>query len=166
VPRSSPRPSLLNTLDYLLIPFRILAWPLKGVISPVIAHILNTALLFALLAVVIYISASKLRSLADAFPLVTEGVLLPVRSIATPTCFLLNIMCPLSLFSEANSTAQPFWRVFSSSKGSVDVAAVSRSLSSEVRVAKDIFDSLLSLGDGRMMEGLAHVRLVSLLGLG
>jgi hypothetical protein len=144
----------------LLLPVRMVAWPLTAVLSPVVAHAVNAALLFAMLALVIFLAASRLRFLAAAFPFVADTALLPVRTLATPTCLLVNLWCPLSLLSDNTSTAQPFWRLFASPGNSVDVARVSRSLSSEVRVAKDIFDSLLSLGDGRMMEGLAHVRCV------
>lgn len=158
-PPSAPHPSLFTTLGYLLLPFRILAWPLKGFFSPVIAHVVNAVILIAIVALGVYALGTTLKPFAEVFPMITGGVMLPFRTIATPTCLLVNVGCGISLFSDGNDTARPFWKMWQSTAvDSVDVAGVSRSLSSEVRVARDIFDSLVSLGDGRMMEGLAHVR--------
>jgi hypothetical protein len=144
----------MNTLEYLITPLRLLLWPVRAALSPVLGHALNALLLLTLVAALLYAATAQLRSV---FPLVATTALFPLRAVSTPTCLIANVGCSLSLLRGQDGRAQPFWRLFGHD-GHVDVAAVSRSLSSEVRVAKDIFDSLVSLGDGRMMEGLAHIR--------
>ncbi|KAL1407213.1 hypothetical protein Q8F55_006630 [Vanrija albida] len=166
-PARAERPALSTTLEFVLAPLRLLLAPLQAVLSPVLWHLVNLAILVTLAAALLYLAISYVRGMllslvspGDA-SLPTTVALLPLRLIATPACLVTNILCPLSLLSTGitpNATAKPFWRLFSQPI-EVDVAAVSRELSKEVRNAKDIFDSLQALGDGRMTEGLGHVKI-------
>lgn len=136
--------------------------PLHIVLTPVLWHLLNVAILAFGVCLAFYLAQAWLRrSVAAMFTpdtsLTTAIAMLPVRTLATPACLLANIGCPLSLLAAPNMTARPFWHIVSGG-AEVDVAAVSRELSREARQAKDIFESLTALGDGRMTAGLGHVR--------
>lgn len=161
----SSRPTFASTLSYLLLPVRLMAMalsPIQPLLSPLLWHVVNAFMLALISAVIVYSAVNYVkRILFGAVTPTANGVssalLLPIRAIATPTCLVANFLCPLSLLGGTNETAQPFWRLIKPGED-IDVAAVSRELSKEVRNAKDIFESLQALGDGRMTEGLGHVR--------
>ncbi|TXT07316.1 hypothetical protein VHUM_03486 [Vanrija humicola] len=166
-PPRAERPGLSTTLEFVLAPLRLLLAPLQAVLGPVLWHLVNLFILVTLAAGLLYLVVSYVRNVLFSIfgtgdtSLPTTVAILPLRLIATPACLLTNVLCPLSLLSTGitpNATAKPFWRLFSQPM-EVDVAAVSRELSKEVRNAKDIFDSLQALGDGRMTEGLGHVKI-------
>ena len=87
--------------------------------------------------------------------------LLPLRSLATPACALIGLACNLSLLSQTDTEgkyvrmAQPIWK---SSTQTVDVGAVARNLTKDVKGAKDIFESIALLSEGGMMDRLEYVR--------
>ncbi|BEJ13617.1 hypothetical protein CspHIS471_0307910 [Cutaneotrichosporon sp. HIS471] len=158
------RPGLAATLTYLVAPLRLLLAPIHAVVTPVLWHLLNVAILVCLVFLGFYLVQAWLRRTLAAMFSSTSSVpnvmaLLPfVRELATPTCFLAGVGCDLSLLASPNMTARPFWQM-ASGGSKVDVAAVSRGLSREARQAKDIFESLTALGDGRMTAGLGHLRI-------
>ncbi|BEI90611.1 uncharacterized protein CcaverHIS019_0306810 [Cutaneotrichosporon cavernicola] len=158
------RPGLAATLTYLVGPLRLLLAPIHAVVTPVLWHLLNVAILVCLVFLGFYLVQAWLRRTLAARFSSTSSVpnviaMLPlVRELATPTCFLAGVGCELSLLASPNMTARPFWQM-ASGGSTVDVAAVSRGLSREARQAKDIFESLTALGDGRMTAGLGHLRI-------
>jgi hypothetical protein len=156
------RPGLSSTLGFLLAPLRLLLTPLHIVLTPVLWHMFNVAILAFLVSLAFYLAQAWLRRALGAMfspdsSLPGAVALLPVRALATPACLLTGVGCNLSLLAAPNMTARPFWQMVSGG-GEVDVAAVSRGLTREARQAKDIFESLTALGDGRMTAGLGHVR--------
>ena len=93
-----------------------------------------------------------------------QGIaLLPIRSLATPLCALTGLTCQLSFLSHTDTTgsctraARPFWR--SEGRG-LNIAGAARNLTKDVKGAKDIFESIAMLSDGRMMDRLEYVRYV------
>lgn len=158
------RPGLGATLGYVLAPVRLLLAPVHMVLTPILWHIINIAILAFIVALFFYLAQAWLRRSIGAMfspnsSLPATVAMLPFRALATPACLLANIGCPLSLLAAPNMTARPFWQMVNGG-AEVDVAAVSRELSREARQAKDIFESLTALGDGRMTAGLGHVRSV------
>ncbi|CAK9780055.1 hypothetical protein CC85DRAFT_300540 [Cutaneotrichosporon oleaginosum] len=157
------RPGMSATLSYLLAPLRLFLTPVQMILTPVLWHILNIAIMVCLVALAFFLAQAWLRrALAAMFSpdssLPGAVALLPFRALATPACFITGIGCDLSLLTAPNMTARPFWQM-ASGGAEVDIAAVSRGLSREARQAKDIFESLTALGDGRMTAGLGHVRI-------
>lgn len=155
-----PPPSIWTTLGHLLTPVRLLLAPIRVLLGPIWWHLLNTLLLLLLAAGLFWAVISYTRSIFSsvATSITTNATLIPLRVLATPACLLTNSMCSLSLLA-SNGTAQPIWKLFGGlPRNEVDVAAVSRELSREARHAKDIFESLTALGDGRMTAGIGHLR--------
>lgn len=148
-----------------MIPVRLMAIilaPIRPILSPVLWHVVNAFLLAVFSAVLVYSAVHYVKHsifglAASSSTAISAAALLPLRIVATPTCLVANFLCPHSLLSGNNETAQPFWRVMAPER-ELDVAAVSHVLSKGVRNAQDIFESLQSLGDGRLTQGLNHVR--------
>lgn len=146
------RPTLTSTISLLLLPFRLVLMPLRALLGPVVWHILNTLIILLFVAGLGWMAVLYIRhALSGASQTLSSAVGLPVRLVATPACIFAGIACEFSLVDKGWE-----WRGLSREK--VDVAAVSRGLSKEARHAKDIFESLTALGDGRMTQGLGHVR--------
>lgn len=159
---SPERPGLSHTLSFIITPIRLFLAPVHFFLTPILWHLLNITILAFIVCLVFYLAQAWLRRAIGAMfahdaSLPAAVAMLPVRALATPACFLANIGCPLSLLTAPNMTGRPFWQMVSGG-ADVDVAAVSRELSREARQAKDIFESLTALGDGRMTAGLGHVR--------
>lgn len=126
--------------------------PLRVVLGPVLWHLLNTLVILLVLAGLGWIAVLYIRHALSGLPeTLSTAVGLPLKLAATPACLLTGLACELSLVGKGWE-----WRGLNREK--VDVAAVSRGLSKEARHAKDIFESLTALGDGRMTQGLGHVR--------
>lgn len=156
-----PPPTIWTTLGHILAPIRMFLAPVRVLLGPLWWHLVNTALLVLFVLGVLWAITAYLQNLISSIggSVASNAALIPLRAIATPACLLTNSMCGLSLFSTKNTSAQPVWKLFSGiTRSEVDVAAVSRELSREARNAKDIFESLTALGDGRMTAGLGHVR--------
>jgi hypothetical protein len=119
------------------------------------------------------------RKLLPSFPawgdsdvaLGADALAAPFRAvIATPACALAGVLCPLSIATtlhpkqdNALRTAKPFWQwdLFPSVSprgDAVDVGRIAMRLTKEVKQARDIFDSVRSLGDGSLIGGLEYVR--------
>lgn len=146
------RPTLGSTVSLLLLPFRVALMPLRAVLGPVLWHLLNTAVILLAVAALGWAAVLYIRHALSGVPeAVGAAVGMPLRLAATPACLLAGLGCELSLVGREWQ-----WRGVGGEK--VDVAAVSRGLSKEARHAKDIFESLTALGDGRMTHGLGHVR--------
>ncbi|KAK4686550.1 hypothetical protein P7C73_g3569, partial [Tremellales sp. Uapishka_1] len=178
---ASPSPSLNSTLSLVLSPVRLLGQilPVQLFLSPILAHLVNLAILFSLGLSLAYFLLPRipgfLFSLASGLvrfltsnwisslsSLRADGLAeLPLRALATPSCALFNILCSLSLVASGNHTAVPIWKWKSMQpdKKAVNVAQVARGLTTEARGAKDIFESITHLGEGRLIGGLHHVRL-------
>lgn len=153
------RPTLSSTINLLLLPFRVVLMPLRVVLGPVLWHLLNALVILLVLAGLGWIAVLYIRHALSGLPEpLSTAVGLPFKLAATPACLLTGIACELSLVGKGWG-----WRGLGGGKKvdvarEVDVAAVSRGLSKEARHAKDIFESLTVLGDGRMTQGLGHVR--------
>lgn len=116
-------------------------------------HLLNTLIILLVLAGLGWIAVLYVRHALSGLPeTLSNAVGLPIKLAATPACLLTGLACELSLVGKGWE-----WQGLGGGE-KVDVAAVSRGLSKEARHAKDIFESLTALGDGRMTQGLGHVR--------
>jgi hypothetical protein len=88
----------------------------------------------------------------------------PARTAATPVCALTGLLCQASFISQhANSSkAGGFWNwnwmSLGADKVEVDIGEVARSLTKEVMGAKDIFESITMLSEGRMTDQLGYVK--------
>ncbi|WVW81195.1 hypothetical protein I302_103186 [Kwoniella bestiolae CBS 10118] len=142
-PRTHPQPAIparqpipvLDTLNILLLPFRLLLAPLHILLSPFLAHLANAFLLLTIGGLgayfilplipsiilkllgkaVRYISSDFLsRSLGFSISqdsdisLGKEVLLLPAKTLATPACLLTGLFCQTSLRSHhINGTTVP-----------------------------------------------------------
>ena len=96
-----------------------------------------------------------------------KAVIYPLRTLATPLCALTGQACTLSLLStfSPNATearARPFWKWGGAGTPNINMGEVARSLTKEVKGAKDIFESLELLSNGEMWNRLEHLRCVVL----
>ncbi|OCF60224.1 hypothetical protein L486_02904 [Kwoniella mangroviensis CBS 10435] len=135
----SPTPaSLTDTLNILLLPFRLLLAPLHFLLSPFLAHLANGVLLLTigslaayfilplLPSIILKLLGRAIRYLSSDFISRTFGfgqdsdiilgkelLLLPAKTLATPACLLTGLLCQTSLLSHhlngTNSPARPFW---------------------------------------------------------
>ncbi|BEJ06162.1 hypothetical protein CcaverHIS641_0306840 [Cutaneotrichosporon cavernicola] len=91
------RPGLAATLTYLVGPLRLLLAPIHAVVTPVLWHLLNVAILVCLVFLGFYLVQAWLRRTLAARFSSTSSVpnviaMLPlVRELATPTCFLAGL---------------------------------------------------------------------------
>ena len=145
-------------------------------INGILLSIAAIALFFLLLALGKHALESTFRGLANSVGLswllpsnrqyFTSDVALPVRALATSSCAMFNILCPLSALStqNGNSTqlAQAWWRFgrpeAESEEYRLDVGKVAKALTEEVMGARDIFTSVRLLGEGGLVRGLEYVK--------
>lgn len=192
---SSTLSLLLNTISIALRTLFILLTPIMPYILSALLFLLGLStlsyllrqylpkLLFKLPGYILHLllgpislpSFSSLSGLDKDIALGQSISLLPLRTLATPTCALTGLLCPLSLASasiqQQNGTqmtgreigARPFWKwswSLKSPKDGVDISTVARSLALEVRGAKDIFESISLLSEGGLVGRLEYVKWV------
>ncbi|WWC97640.1 hypothetical protein V866_004524 [Kwoniella sp. B9012] len=184
--------SLTDTLNILLLPIRLLLAPLNILLSPFLAHLANAVLLLTigslaayfvlplLPSIILKLLGKAIRHLSNDFisrslgfaqdsdiTLGKELLLLPAKTLATPTCLLTGLFCQTSLLSHhlngTNIPARPFWASWQSDEEQdedpVDIGQYARALAQEARGARDIFDSVRMLGQGGVVGGLNYVKI-------
>ncbi|WWC57521.1 uncharacterized protein I303_100053 [Kwoniella dejecticola CBS 10117] len=188
--RPHPQPAtLLDTLNVILIPFRLIFLPLSILLSPLYAHLANGILLLTLGSLTAYfllplipslvlrLLGKALRSISGSLVLRTlsyaresdvmlgkEVLLLPAKTLATPACLLTGLFCQTSLLAHNgdNGTiipAKPFWARSNDLEDDLDVGQYARVLTKEARGARDIFESVRTLNQGGVAGGLEYVRI-------
>lgn len=140
----------------------------------------------ALLRRVLPGASLSLGSLSD-LGVLQSAAIGPARTAATPLCAVLGIACEYSLLSAfrppladplgetpdttegESSIARPFWRwhwtehfpsiLPGRRRGAVvDIGGVARGLSREVKQARDIFESVQSMGSAGLVRNLHYVK--------
>nr|XP_018266084.1 uncharacterized protein I303_00053 [Kwoniella dejecticola CBS 10117]OBR88242.1 hypothetical protein I303_00053 [Kwoniella dejecticola CBS 10117] len=153
--RPHPQPAtLLDTLNVILIPFRLIFLPLSILLSPLYAHLANGILLLTLGSLTAYfllplipslvlrLLGKALRSISGSLVLRTlsyaresdvmlgkEVLLLPAKTLATPACLLTGLFCQTSLLAHNgdNGTiipAKPFWARSNDLEDDLDVGQI------------------------------------------
>lgn len=80
---------------------------------------------------------------------------LPLSGLATSSCALLGVGCQASLLTTDEGLAQPFWRRAEKEKSGIDDAQLAWALTQESRSARNIFESISTLG--RKADVFEHI---------
>ncbi|WRT63146.1 uncharacterized protein IL334_000049 [Kwoniella shivajii] len=180
---------LADTLNVLLTPLRLILLPFNIFLGPFFAHLANAFLLITIASfsayfllpllpsIILKLLGKSIRYLSNDFlsrafgfaqdsdiMLGKEVFLLPAKTLATPACLLAGLFCETSLLAQigedgTRAAARPFWASVRSDEDDVDVAQYARALTKEARGARDIFDSVRTLGHGGVAGGLEYVRI-------
>ncbi len=146
---------LLGALRFILNPFSYAA-------KAIIQRVFHAIGLVTVVLVTLYFGWGWLRdTAASMLPSATWTVAYASAGVvATPTCLLVGVWCDYSLAGPNTTVASIVNKL--RGRNTVDVAVVSRELSVETKRAKNFFDSLTALNEGRYTSGQDHMRLHSL----
>lgn len=80
---------------------------------------------------------------------------LPISGLATSSCALLGVGCQASIYTTDKGIAQPFWRRSETRNSGIDDAQLAWALTQESRSARNIFESISTLG--RKADVFEHI---------